>query len=91
MNAQAAFSKQGQKLSQLPEILRKQNNKNEDKARKILNEDNAADIYNSLKELKGSALKVAQMLSMEKISFRWSMLRNFHSHSFPFRHYRVLW
>lgn len=31
-----------------------------------LNEDNAADIYNSLSELKGSALKVAQMLSMDK-------------------------
>ncbi|WP_435577441.1 ABC1 kinase family protein [Gilvibacter sp.] len=31
-----------------------------------LNEDNAADIYDGLKQLKGSALKVAQMLSMEK-------------------------
>jgi predicted unusual protein kinase regulating ubiquinone biosynthesis (AarF/ABC1/UbiB family) len=31
-----------------------------------LNEDNAADIYESLSELKGSALKVAQMLSMDK-------------------------
>ena len=31
-----------------------------------LNEDNAADIYDGLKSLKGSALKVAQMLSMEK-------------------------
>ncbi|GAA4274412.1 lipopolysaccharide core heptose(II) kinase RfaY [Aquimarina gracilis] len=31
-----------------------------------LNEDNAADIYDGLKNLKGSALKVAQMLSMEK-------------------------
>lgn len=31
-----------------------------------LNEDNATDIYNSLSELKGSALKVAQMLSMDK-------------------------
>ena len=31
-----------------------------------LNEDNAADIYKSLSELKGSALKVAQMLSMDK-------------------------
>ena len=40
--------------------------KDEDAARKILNEDNATDIYDSLKELKGSALKVAQMLSMEK-------------------------
>lgn len=31
-----------------------------------LNEDNAADIYESLSNLKGSALKVAQMLSMDK-------------------------
>ena len=31
-----------------------------------LHEDNATDIYDGLKELKGSALKVAQMLSMEK-------------------------
>ncbi|MBY0433694.1 MAG: AarF/ABC1/UbiB kinase family protein, partial [Cyclobacteriaceae bacterium] len=31
-----------------------------------LHEDNASDIYNSLSELKGSALKVAQMLSMDK-------------------------
>ncbi len=31
-----------------------------------LNEENAADIYDGLKNLKGSALKVAQMLSMEK-------------------------
>lgn len=31
-----------------------------------LHEDNAKDIYNSLSELKGSALKVAQMLSMDK-------------------------
>jgi predicted unusual protein kinase regulating ubiquinone biosynthesis (AarF/ABC1/UbiB family) len=31
-----------------------------------LHEDNATDIYNSLSQLKGSALKVAQMLSMDK-------------------------
>ncbi|WP_350294016.1 AarF/ABC1/UbiB kinase family protein [uncultured Croceitalea sp.] len=31
-----------------------------------LNEDNAGDIYDGLKSLKGSALKVAQLLSMEK-------------------------
>lgn len=31
-----------------------------------LHEDNATDIYNSLSELKGSALKIAQMLSMDK-------------------------
>ncbi len=40
--------------------------KTEDDAREQLNKDNAEDIYNSLKQLKGSALKVAQMLSMEK-------------------------
>jgi len=34
--------------------------------RDTLNEDNAEDIYDGLKSLKGSALKVAQMLSMEK-------------------------
>lgn len=35
-------------------------------SRNELHEDNARDIYNSLSELKGSALKVAQMLSMDK-------------------------
>lgn len=35
-------------------------------SREELNQDNASDIYNSLSELKGSALKVAQMLSMDK-------------------------
>jgi predicted unusual protein kinase regulating ubiquinone biosynthesis (AarF/ABC1/UbiB family) len=35
-------------------------------AKERLNENNASDIYNGLKQLKGSALKVAQMLSMEK-------------------------
>ncbi|HTN00171.1 MAG TPA: AarF/ABC1/UbiB kinase family protein [Pedobacter sp.] len=39
---------------------------NPDLSRDELNEDNAADIYNSLSELKGSALKIAQMLSMDK-------------------------
>lgn len=38
----------------------------EDEAKEKLNENNAEDIYNGLKKLKGSALKVAQMLSMEK-------------------------
>lgn len=37
-----------------------------DVSRNELNEDNATDIYDGLKSLKGSALKVAQMLSMEK-------------------------
>lgn len=35
-------------------------------AKERLNKNNAEDIYDSLKTLKGSALKVAQMLSMEK-------------------------
>src|SRR6201746_2133675 len=39
---------------------------NPDMDKSELNEDNAADIYKSLSELKGSALKVAQMLSMDK-------------------------
>jgi predicted unusual protein kinase regulating ubiquinone biosynthesis (AarF/ABC1/UbiB family) len=39
---------------------------NPDISRDELNEDNANDIYNSLSELKGSALKIAQMLSMDK-------------------------
>ena len=40
--------------------------KTEVEAKQRLNENNAADIYDGLKQLKGSALKVAQMLSMEK-------------------------
>ena len=39
---------------------------NSDLNRDKLNEDNAEDIYDGLKRLKGSALKVAQMLSMDK-------------------------
>ncbi|MEO6682566.1 MAG: AarF/ABC1/UbiB kinase family protein [Ginsengibacter sp.] len=39
---------------------------NPDLDREQLNEDNASDIYNSLSQLKGSALKIAQMLSMDK-------------------------
>lgn len=35
-------------------------------AKEKLNQANASDIYDGLKQLKGSALKVAQMLSMEK-------------------------
>jgi predicted unusual protein kinase regulating ubiquinone biosynthesis (AarF/ABC1/UbiB family) len=40
--------------------------KSEDEAKERLNQNNAEDIYDGLKQLKGSALKVAQMLSMEK-------------------------
>ena len=40
--------------------------KSEEIAKQNLNKNNAEDIYDTLKKLKGSALKVAQMLSMEK-------------------------
>ena len=40
--------------------------KTEKEAKENLNLSNAEDIYDSLKQMKGSALKVAQMLSMEK-------------------------
>ena len=40
--------------------------KSEEIAKDNLNKNNADDIYRGLKQLKGSALKVAQMLSMEK-------------------------
>ncbi len=39
---------------------------NPDLSRDELNEDNAEDVYETLSKLKGSALKVAQMLSMDK-------------------------
>ena len=39
---------------------------NRELSKEKLNEENAQDIYDGLKSLKGSALKVAQMLSMEK-------------------------
>ncbi|WP_107039861.1 ABC1 kinase family protein [Brumimicrobium mesophilum] len=38
----------------------------EEKAKAKLDESNASDIYDSLKNLKGSALKMAQMMSMDK-------------------------
>jgi len=40
--------------------------KSKEEANQILNKDNAEDIYDGLKDLKGSALKVAQMMSMDK-------------------------
>ncbi len=58
--------------------------KPEDEARNQLNEDNAADIYDGLKELKGSALKVAQMLSMEK-----SLLPNAYVEKFSLSQFSV--
>ena len=39
---------------------------NPNHSREELNKNNAEDIYNALSELKGSALKIAQMLSMDK-------------------------
>ncbi len=45
-------------------VIKLQNQKSQ--ARESLNKNNAEDIYDGLKNLKGSALKVAQMLSMEK-------------------------
>ena len=39
---------------------------NKESAKENLNQNNAKDIYDGLKDLRGSALKVAQMLSMEK-------------------------
>ena len=62
-----------------------------DNAREKLDEENAKDIYDGLKSLKGSALKVAQMLSMEKNLCPRLMLNVLVWHSFPFHHSRVLW
>ena len=58
--------------------------KPEEEARNQLNEDNATDIYDGLKELKGSALKVAQMLSMEK-----SLLPNAYVEKFSLSQFSV--
>ena len=49
--------------------------RDEDKAKERLNKNNAEDIYDGLKNLKGSALKVAQMLSMDKKHFTRSLCR----------------
>lgn len=40
--------------------------KSKEEANEILNQDNAEDLYDGLKSLKGSALKMAQMMSMDK-------------------------
>lgn len=61
--------------------------KTEQEAKQRLNENNAEDIYDGLKKLKGSALKVAQMLSMEKVFYLKLMLKNFHWHNFLFHRY----
>ena len=49
-----------------------------------LDQDNASDIYDGLKSLKGSALKVAQMLSMEK-----SLLPNAYVEKFSLAQFSV--
>ncbi|TKS55612.1 ABC1 kinase family protein [Mesohalobacter halotolerans] len=53
-------------------------------SRDELDESNASDIYNGLKSLKGSALKVAQMLSMEK-----SLLPNAYVEKFSLSQFSV--
>lgn len=53
-------------------------------SRDELDENNAEDIYNGLKSLKGSALKVAQMLSMEK-----SLLPNAYVEKFSLAQFSV--
>jgi len=57
---------------------------NPDLTRESLDEDNAGDIYDGLKSLKGSALKVAQMLSMEK-----NMLPNAYVEKFSLSQFSV--
>ena len=53
-------------------------------SRDELDENNASDIYDGLKSLKGSALKVAQMLSMEK-----SLLPNAYVEKFSLSQFSV--
>ncbi len=57
---------------------------NPDLDKSELHQDNAADIYKSLSELKGSALKVAQMISMEK-----NLLPRAYSDQFSLSQYNV--
>ena len=57
---------------------------NSELTRDELDQDNAEDIYDSLKSLKGSALKVAQMLSMEK-----SLLPNAYVEKFSLAQFSV--
>ena len=57
---------------------------NADLSRDELDESNAEDIYDGLKSLKGSALKVAQMLSMEK-----SLLPNAYVEKFSLAQFSV--
>ncbi len=57
---------------------------NSETTREQLHNDNATDIYNSLSELKGGALKVAQMLSMDK-----SLLPTAYQQKFSMAQYSV--
>ncbi len=57
---------------------------NSELSREKLDESNASDIYDGLKSLKGSALKVAQMLSMEK-----SLLPNAYVEKFSLAQFSV--
>jgi predicted unusual protein kinase regulating ubiquinone biosynthesis (AarF/ABC1/UbiB family) len=57
---------------------------NSETTKEQLHIDNAADIYNSLSELKGGALKVAQMLSMDK-----SLLPTAYQQKFAMAQYSV--
>jgi predicted unusual protein kinase regulating ubiquinone biosynthesis (AarF/ABC1/UbiB family) len=57
---------------------------NSETTREQLHLDNASDIYNSLSELKGGALKVAQMLSMDK-----SLLPTAYQQKFSMAQYSV--
>jgi len=57
---------------------------NKDLTRDDLDRENASDIYDGLKSLKGSALKVAQMLSMEK-----SLLPNAYVEKFSLAQFSV--
>ena len=58
--------------------------KTEEEAKKSLDKNNAEDFYDSLKELKGSALKVAQMISIEK-----NMLPEAYSEKFSLSQFAV--
>jgi hypothetical protein len=54
----------------------------------VINEDNAEDIYDGLKSLKGSALSSADAKHGQK--FFAPMLKSFHYRNFQFRHIRAI-
>jgi predicted unusual protein kinase regulating ubiquinone biosynthesis (AarF/ABC1/UbiB family) len=78
----ARFVKTGAKVggNYVRHYTRKLVDKNATK--EMLDQENAADIYDSLSELKGSALKVAQMLAMDK-----NMLPNAYQQQFAMGQY----